>query len=152
MRLYLIWLNYIKIYDKIIIKKGYIVDSQSIGKLILRIMVGGMLLFHGVDKLSHGIGFIEKLVAMQGLPSFVAYGIYAGEILAPILLLLGWYSRLWGAIIAFNMAAAIYLVHSKSLFALGDHGAWAIELPMLFMLGALAITFLGSGKYAIKAD
>jgi putative oxidoreductase len=34
-------------------------DSQSIGKLILRIMVGGLLLFHGADKVLHGIGFIE---------------------------------------------------------------------------------------------
>lgn len=127
-------------------------DSLSIGKLLLRVMIGGLLLFHGIDKLSHGIGFIEKLIAMQGLPSYVAYSVYVGEVVAPILLLLGWYSRVWGAIIAFNMAVAIYLVHSKSLFALGDHGAWAIELPLLFMLSALAIAFLGSGKYALKAD
>lgn len=127
-------------------------DSLSIGKLLLRVMVGGLLLFHGIDKLSHGIGFIEKLIAMQGLPSYVAYGIYVGEVVAPILLLLGWYSRVWGAIIAFNMAVAIYLVYGKSLFTLGDYGAWAIELPLLFMVSALAIAFLGSGKYAIKAD
>ena len=127
-------------------------DSLSIGKLLLRVMVGGLLLFHGIDKLQHGIGFVEKLVAMQGLPSYVAYGVYVGEILAPILLLLGWHSRVWGAIIAFNMAVAIYLVHSKSLFTLGGYGAWVIESPLLFMLSALAIAFLGSGKYALKAD
>lgn len=54
--------------------------------------------------------------------------------------------------IAFNMAVAVYLVHSKSLFTLGAHGAWSLEAPMFFLLGALAIAFLGSGKYAVSSD
>jgi len=128
------------------------VDSQSVGKLILRLMVGGLLLFHGVDKVIHGIGFIEKLMIVQGLPDYTAFGVYIGEVLAPVLLILGWRSRWWASIIAFNMAAAIYLVQLKSFFALGAHGSWALETPMLFLLGALAIAFLGSGKYAISSD
>ena len=127
-------------------------DPQSIGKLILRVMVGGLLLFHGVDKVLHGIGFIEGMMKIQGLPPYVALGVYVGEVLAPLLLLLGWRSRWWAGIIAFNMAVAIYLVHSKSFFTLGAHGSWALETPMLFLLGALAIAFLGSGKYAISSD
>ena len=127
-------------------------DSQSIGKLILRVMVGGLLLFHGTDKVLHGIGFIEGMMKVQGLPSYVALGVYVGEVLAPLLLLLGWRSRWWAGIIAFNMAAAIYLVHSKSFFTLGAHGSWSLETPMLFLLGALAIAFLGSGKYAVSSD
>lgn len=127
-------------------------DSQSIGKLILRIMVGGLLLFHGADKVLHGIGFIEGLMKIQGLPIYVALGVYVGEVLAPLMLMLGWRSRWWAGIIVFNMAAAIYLVHSKSFFVLGTHGSWALETPILFLLAALAITFLGSGKYAISRD
>lgn len=127
-------------------------DSQSIGKLILRVMVGGLLLFHGADKVLHGIGFIEGMMKIQGLPLYVALGVYVGEVLAPLLLLLGWRSRWWAGIIAFNMVVAIYLVHAKSFLTLGDHGSWSLETPMLFLLGALAITFLGSGKYAISRD
>ena len=115
-------------------------------------MVGGLLLFHGVDKVIHGIGFIEKLMIVQGLPDYTAFGVYIGEVLAPVLLILGWRSRWWASIIAFNMAAAIYLVQLKSFFALGAHGSWALETPMLFLLGALAIAFLGSGKYAVSSD
>ena len=127
-------------------------DWQSVGKLILRIMVGGLLLFHGVDKIVHGIGFVEGLMRVQGLPEYLAFGVYIGEVLAPVMLLLGWRSRWWAGIIAFNMAAAIYLVHLKSVLALGAHGSWALETPALYLLGALAILFLGSGKYAISAD
>jgi putative oxidoreductase len=127
-------------------------DSQSVGKLLLRLMVGGLLLFHGVDKILHGIGFIENMMRMQGLPEQVAFGVYIGEVLAPVMLLLGWRSRWWAGIIALNMAAAIYLVHLKSILTLGAHGSWALETPVLFLMSALAITFLGSGKYALTKD
>lgn len=127
-------------------------DMQSIGKLIIRVAVGGLLLFHGVDKLAHGIGSIEGMMTAQGLPKYVAFGVYVGEVLAPLLLILGWRSRWWAGVTAFNMAVAVYLVHSKSLFTLGAHGAWSLEAPMFFLLGALAIAFLGSGKYAVSSD
>ena len=115
-------------------------------------MVGGLLFFHGADKVIHGIGFIEKLMMIQGLPKYTAFGVYVGEVLAPVFLILGWRSRWWAGIIVLNMAAAIYLVQLKSFFVLGTHGSWALETPMLFLLGALAIAFLGSGKYAIAKD
>jgi len=127
-------------------------DSQSTGKLILRVMTGGLLLFHGIDKVLHGIGFIESMMRVEGLPREVAFGVYIGEVLAPLMLLLGWRSRWWAGIIVVNMAAAIYLVHLKSIVALGAQGSWALETPIFFLLGALAIVFLGSGKYAISRD
>jgi len=126
--------------------------TENIGKIILRFMLGGLMLFHGIDKALHGIGFIKGLVSGQGLPEVLAYGVYAGEILAPLFLILGWKSRLWAGVIAVNMTVAIYLTQSKALLSLGAHGAWAVEVPMFYLLSALAIVFLGSGKYAIMSD
>jgi len=127
-------------------------DSQSIGKLILRVMVGALLLFHGFDKILHGVKHIEGMMSGLGLPHTIAYGIFIGEVVAPILLIIGWKSRWWAGVIAFNMAVAIYLVHAKTFWSLGAHGAWSIELPMLYLMSALAISFLGSGKYAMSED
>ena len=127
-------------------------DYQSVGKLILRIAVGGLLLFHGFDKIIHGIGSIEGLLAAHGAPKYIAFAVYIGEILAPMLLILGWRSRWWAGIIVFDMAIAIYLVHSKSILTLGAHGAWSLEAPFFFLSAALAILFLGSGKYAVSVD
>ena len=126
--------------------------SENIGKLVLRLMVGGMMLFHGIDKALHGITFIEGLVKKQGLPEMLAYGVYVGEILAPIFLIIGWKSRIWAGVIAFNMVVAIYLTKMGSLVKLGAHGAWAVEVPMFYLLSALAIALLGSGKYAVMRD
>jgi len=125
---------------------------DNIGKLVLRLMLGGMMLFHGIDKALHGITYIQGLVKSQGVPEVLAYGVYAGEILAPIFLILGWKSRFWAGVIVLNMAVAIYLTQTGAFLKLGAHGAWAMEVSMFYMLSALAMVFLGSGKYAIMRD
>jgi len=126
--------------------------SEHIGKLVLRMMVGGMMLFHGIDKALHGITYIKGLVKLQGLPEMLAYGVYVGEILAPLFLIIGWKSRIWAAVIVFNMAVAIYLTKLDVFLKLGAHGSWALEVPMFYLLSAIAIVLLGSGKYAMIRD
>ena len=126
--------------------------SENIGKLILRLMVGGMMLFHGIDKALHGITFIKGLLKMQGIPEMLAYGVYVGEILSPIFLIIGWKSRIWAGVMVFSMAVAIYLTKLGSFLSIGAHGSWALELPMFYLLSALAIVLLGSGKYAVERD
>ncbi len=126
--------------------------ADNIGKLILRMMLGGMILFHGIDKALHGISFIKGMLKVHNLPEVLVYGVYVGEILAPIFLIIGWQSRMWAGVIGINMAVAIYLTQMSSLLKLGSHGAWAVETPMFYLLSAVAIMFLGSGKYAVTRD
>src|SRR5690242_3227158 len=105
--------------------------ADDLGKLVLRLTVGGLLLFHGIDKIQHGTSGIEGMLTSEGLPSWVAYGIYAAELIAPVLLILGWGTRVGAALIVVDMVAAILLVHSNDLLAISQRGgAWAVELPM----------------------
>lgn len=126
--------------------------TENIGKLILRIMLGGLMLFHGVNKVQHGIGFIKGLVVAQGLPEVLAYGVYVGELIAPVLLILGWRSRIWAGLIAVNMLVVIYLTQLGAFLKLGAHGSWAVELQMFYLFSALAIVCLGSGRFALRRD
>ncbi len=127
---------------------------DDMGKLVLRITVAGMMLFHGVAKTINtgSIDYIGSKLVATGLPSFVAYGVYIGEILAPLLILIGLYSRLGAAIIIINMLFAIGLSHMGDILALTKHGGWAIELQMFYLLGAICIVLMGSGKLAVKPD
>jgi putative oxidoreductase len=111
-----------------------------------------MLLFHGIDKALHGIAFLKGIMHVHGLPEALAYGVFVGEILAPIFLIIGWQSRVWAGVIVVNMAFAVYLTQLSALGKLGEHGAWAVETPMFYLLSALVVMFLGSGKYAISRD
>jgi putative oxidoreductase len=124
--------------------------NDGIGKLILRVALGGMVLMHGIAKLTGGIGFITGTVTSAGLPAFFAYAVYVGEVVAPLLLIFGWYSRIGAAVIAINMLVAIGLVHGAELFALNQTGGWAIELQAMFLFTAVALVLIGPGHYRIN--
>ena len=116
---------------------------MEINKIIrlLSLGLGILMLFHGVDKISNGVEGIVKMLTGAGIPygQYIAYGVYIGEVVAPLLLILGQYVRISGAIIAFNMLVAILLVHSNHIFTLGEHGEWSIEVPLLYLIIALAL-------------
>ncbi len=126
-------------------------DNADLGKLILRLTLGGLLLFHGVSKLLNGIGFIEGLLASYGIPAFVAYGVFIGELLAPLMVILGYYTRIGALLIVFNMLVAFALAHTHQLLKIGGGGGWALELQGFFLFTALALIFLGPGRYKLKS-
>jgi putative oxidoreductase len=133
---------------------AYPLQSDSAGKLILRLTVGILLLLHGVSKMMDpaGLGGMTKMLAAHGLPAFVAYGVYIGEVLAPLMVILGVFSRVGGLLITINMIFAIWLVHAADLFTFGKQGGWALELQGFYLFCGLAICFLGSGRFAVKPD
>jgi len=121
----------------------------DMGKLILRLSLGGMMLFHGYKKAMHGIGMIKSMVVSAGFPEALAYGVYVGEIVAPILIIIGLYTRLSALIFASTMAFAIYLAHASHLFGIdAKTGGLLIETPLLFMMGAISLMFIGGGRYS----
>jgi putative oxidoreductase len=122
---------------------------EDLGRLIIRLAVGGLLLLHGIAKLIHGIAPIHQMLEAKGLPSVIAYGVYLGEVVAPLLVILGILTRVGGILIFLNMAIAIFLANMGELGSLNQGGGWAVELPVLYMLGGLAIFCLGPGKYAV---
>ena len=117
--------------------------NDDLGKLILRLSVGGLMLFHGVSKILSGPGPIIDVVNQNGLPAFAAYGVYIGEVVAPIFVLLGIYTRPAALVMAINMVVAVALQHRAQIFTLDKmSGAWAIELQGLYFLGSIALVFL----------
>ena len=124
--------------------------NESIGKLVLRLALGGIILVHGISKLTGGIDFITSTVTAAGLPAFVAYGVYVGEVVAPLLLIAGFYSRIAAAVIAINMLFAIGLVHGAELTSLNQSGGWALELQGMFLFSAIALALIGPGQYRIN--
>ena len=123
---------------------------EDTGKLILRLTVGVLMLLHGVAKVSGGVGGIGGMLQSAGLPSALAYGVYVGEVLAPLLVIIGFYARIGALIMVVNMLFAIGLAHMKDIFLLTKTGGWAIELQAFFLFSALAVALIGPGRYAIN--
>ena len=125
-------------------------NNESLGKLILRLVLGLSILLHGIAKLKGGVGPIGGMLASHGVPAFVAYAAYIGEVVAPIMVIVGWHARIGASLIAINMLVAISLVHVTQLFTLNDQGGWALELQGMYLFSAIAIALLGPGRYSVN--
>jgi putative oxidoreductase len=123
--------------------------SNDISKLILRLTVGGLMMFHGISKLIHGIPWMGPVVTGVGLPEFVKYGVYIGEIVGPILLILGYRVRIGALLVVADMLFALFLAHRQQVFSLSQAGGWAIELPAFYLLASVALFFGGAGKFSV---
>ena len=124
--------------------------SADSGKLLLRVVLGVLILLHGIAKLRGGIDFVTHSVTAAGLPATLAYAVYAGEVLAPLAVIAGWHARIGAAVIAINMLFALGLVHTGQLFSLAKSGGWALELQGMYLAAALAVALLGPGRYSLN--
>ena len=123
---------------------------DDLGKLLLRILIGGLLMFHGVDKLRNGVGGVRADLAQTGLPGFLAYGIYVGEVVAPLLIIAGWWTRPMAVIASVSILFGVGIVHRRDFTHLTRMGGWAAELWVFYIVGALVVALLGAGTYALS--
>jgi len=123
--------------------------AADAGRLVLRIVLAVLLLFHGVSKVIGGVGFITGMLAKAGLPAGVGYLVYIGEVVAPALILIGLFTRIAALIVVVNMVVALLLVHTGQFFSLSDTGGWALELQGMYLGSAVALALLGAGRYSI---
>jgi putative oxidoreductase len=125
--------------------------QEDIGKLVGRLSVGGLLLLHGIHELLTGIAPIKAMVVAHHLPDLVAYGVYMGEIVGPVLVILGLFSRLGGLLIVINMIVAIALAGMAGIAHLNPAtGGYALELETFYLLGGLSVALLGAGKIGLN--
>ena len=128
--------------------------SHDLALLVLRLFVGGLMLLHGIHKISQGFDAgleqIELMLTEQGLPEALAIGVYVGEILAPILLILGVLVRPAALLVAFTMLMSIWLAYGGDMFETNEYGGSVIELNLLYFAGSIALALAGGGRIAIR--
>lgn len=129
-----------------------LLDCPDFGKFVLRVSFAAMMLMHGWHKVTDGIDGIFGLLASQGYPTWIGYGVYIGEVIAPILLIAGVLTRLSALTMLGTMIFAWLLTGIPKTFTLTAVGAWGIEHMMVYFFAALAIMFLGAGRYSIVSN
>ncbi|MDO9404906.1 MAG: DoxX family protein [Polaromonas sp.] len=125
------------------------VQQPRAGLLLLRWTLALLMLPHGIAKAIKGVGGIEQMLTGASLPGFIAYGVYLGELIAPLMLLAGFLVVPAALVIAINMLMAVLLVHSGHFANLTPNGGWALELQAFFLVTAIVVAMtahVASGK------
>lgn len=125
-------------------------SSPGLAALTLRVVVGAVMLAHGLQKITGGVEAFAGFVASLGLPlpTLTAYAVVFVEAVGGGLLLVGLLTRLWGLLIALLMVGTTLTAKlDDGLIAAGE-GVGA-ELDLVLLAGALAITMLGPGRASL---
>ncbi|MCM2972126.1 DoxX family protein [Larsenimonas suaedae] len=128
--------------------------NDALGKLLLRTALGFTVLLHGVAKVGDEatLAHIGDRLTLWHLPDWLCYAVFIGELVAPVLILLGAYVRMAALLIAIDLVAAIALFQLSHVFELGSGGGWRLEREAMWLFGALALVCLGGGRYGLRPD
>jgi len=110
--------------------------------LLIRLGFGGFMLTHGIpkiSKLSNAAEFSDPL-NIGGLPSLILCLI--GEVLAPVLIIIGLKTKLATIPAAITMIVAAFIVHANDDLASKEHA-------LLYLIAFVAIFLAGPGKFSI---
>ncbi len=122
--------------------------KQHIGLFLLRVSIATTMLVYGMTKLIFGNEFIEGLLEQYGLPTFLGYGVFMGEIIAPLFIIIGFRTKLAGLVFAINCLVAILMAQLPTFFTLNAFGGWANGTLFIYTVFGVALFFSGAGKYA----
>ena len=115
--------------------------------LILRVVLGIIMLYHGWPKVTNLGGTIEGFTGMGiPLPALSAVFATVAEVGGGLLLIIGALTDIAGLLIAIDMLGAITFVHAKNGFAVNEGG---VEWPLALLAMGLAIALAGPGRFAL---
>lgn len=116
----------------------------SIWLLVVRLVVAGTMLTHGLPKLSKLMeGGDIKFGDPIGLGATVSLVLAVfSEVVCSILVAVGFYTRLATIPLIITMIVAAFVIHSEDPFG-------KQELPILYMLVYITLLVFGGGKYSI---
>jgi putative oxidoreductase len=120
----------------------------SVGLLLLRLSIGGLMIHHGQEKLADPQQFANTYVASLHLPFplFFAYAAGFSELIGSWLVIFGLLTPLGALALSGTMTVAAYQhIPTAGL------NIYVLELVLLYLGGSLALLFNGPGRFSFDA-
>lgn len=111
--------------------------------LVLRVGFAGMMLTHGIPKINLLFESPIKFANPIGIGDTASLILaLIGEVIAPILILIGFKTKLASVPAILTMVVAAFVVHANDPIAVK-------EKAILYLIGFIAIFLAGAGKYSV---
>lgn len=124
-------------------------SSTQLGIAVLRVSLGVMWIAHALLKLLvFTLPVTAQYFASVGFPGFLAYLVFAAELLGGIALVLGVCARQAALALVPVMAAAAWVHLPNGWVHTSTGGGW--EYPVFLIAASIAMWLLGDGAAAIK--
>jgi len=124
-------------------------NSNQLGALVLRMVLGISFFVHGIVKFQDGIGNTAGWFESIGIPGFLAYVVATIELVGGLALILGLATRIVSALLAIIMIGATLKVKlAVGFLGNGQMAGWELDLAFLAMAVYLAL----NGSYALSLD
>ena len=132
-----------------ILRLDFVPASVDAGLLVLRLWTGlSLLLLHGWTKLSTFQQMASKFPDPLGVGHRTSLTLaLVGEVLCPILLVLGLFTRFGALGAAINMSVAFFLVHKGKLTGQGSG-----EMAFIYLASFVVLLVAGPGKFALDGS
>ena len=119
---------------------------QSVGLLILRLVVGTAFILHGLPKIQNPMHWMgDKVSPVLQLASAIA------EFGGGIALIIGFLTPIAAAALVINMIFALTLVHLPKGDKFVNPGGGSFELPLVYLAVMIALIATGPGRYSLDA-
>ena len=118
-------------------------NLPDLGLLVLRIGFAGMVLTHGIPKINSLFESPIKFADPIGLGETTSLILtIIGEVVAPILILVGFKTKIASIPAIITMFVAAFIVHASDPIDVK-------EKALLYLFSFLVVFFTGAGKYSI---
>ncbi len=124
---------------------------HPLAPLVIRIVIGGLFVWHGIDKFDAGISMIEQMFRMWGVPApgFTAPLVAIVEIGGGVMLIAGLATRAVAMVLSVVLLGAIVYV-KVDLGVISSDPMPGAELDLAYLAGLISLIVLGPGS--VSAD
>ena len=124
-------------------------STTDFGTLVLRLALGTMWISHALLKLLvFTLPGTAQFFDSVGYPGWMAYPVFAAEIVGGTAILLGVYARQVSLLLVPIMLAAAWVHLPNGWVFSAKNGGW--EYPVFLAIASLALWLLGDGAYALR--
>lgn len=118
--------------------------------LVLRLVLGGLFIWHGIDKFDAGISTVEEMFTMWGVPApgITAFVVAVVEIVGGLALVLGIGTRIAAMLLSVVMIGALIYVKAD-LGVISSEPMPGAELDLALLAGLIALIVLGPGPISL---